>query len=196
VTTTLDTDVVEQYERNGCTITIRWDTPLDPRVENHHDSHFYADHNRYVLGDAKRHDGIHPDVSECTSWADVAHVLYKDHGARVILPVFMYDHSGLAVNTTGFSCPWDSGQVGFIFQTAEQIREQFLVKRVTAKVEERARQGLVAEVAEYNSYLAGECYGFTVERDGEGVDSCWGILGDIEHAKAEANAAADAEGDQ
>jgi hypothetical protein len=189
MTTTLDSDVVEQYEHNGCTITIRYDTPLDPRVEYDHQSHFYADHGRYQLGDSGRHDAIKPDVSECNSWADVAHVLYRDHGARVILPVFMYDHSGLTVNTTGFSCPWDSGQIGFIFQTAEQLREQYLVKRVTAKLEERAREGLVAEVAEYDSYLRGECYGYAVERDGEEVDSCWGFLGDIAYCKAEAEAA-------
>ena len=28
---------------------------------------------------------------------------------------FIYDHSGITMNTTGFSCPWDSGQVGWIY---------------------------------------------------------------------------------
>lgn len=34
-----------------------------------------------------------------------------------IIPVFMYDHSGITIRTGPFSCPWDSGQVGFIYCT-------------------------------------------------------------------------------
>ena len=30
----------------------------------------------------------------------------------LMLPLYLYDHSGITMNTTGFSCPWDSGQVG------------------------------------------------------------------------------------
>ena len=30
----------------------------------------------------------------------------------VILPLYLHDHSGLTMNTSGFHCPWDSGQVG------------------------------------------------------------------------------------
>ena len=30
----------------------------------------------------------------------------------VFLPLYLFDHSGITMNTSGFSCPWDSGQVG------------------------------------------------------------------------------------
>lgn len=34
----------------------------------------------------------------------------------LMLPLYLYDHSGITMNTTGFSCPWDSGQVGWILR--------------------------------------------------------------------------------
>lgn len=40
----------------------------------------------------------------------------------VMLPVYLMDHSGLSVNTVGFGCPWDSGQVGMIYCPLETAR--------------------------------------------------------------------------
>ena len=37
----------------------------------------------------------------------------------LMLPLYLYDHSGITMNTTGFSCPWDSGQVGWIYAFKE-----------------------------------------------------------------------------
>lgn len=42
--------------------------------------------------------------------------LKQEFGATVTLPIYMYSHGGETINTTGFSCPWDSGQVGWILQ--------------------------------------------------------------------------------
>ncbi|MBE3585396.1 MAG: hypothetical protein IMW94_04390 [Thermoanaerobacter sp.] len=96
----------------------------------------------------------------------------------IILPLYLYDHSGLAMNTTGFSCPWDSGQVGWIYVTKEKVREWFGVKRVTRKVRDRAVAVLEAEVKEYSQWLKGDTYGYILE-DAEGnvIDSCWGFFG-------------------
>ena len=33
----------------------------------------------------------------------------------IILPLYLYDHSGISMKTTPFSCQWDSGQVGWIY---------------------------------------------------------------------------------
>jgi len=35
------------------------------------------------------------------------------------LPIFKYQHSGVRYNTTGFSCPWDSGKFGYIYISKE-----------------------------------------------------------------------------
>ena len=106
----------------------------------------------------------------------------------LVLPLYLYDHSGLTMNTTGFSCPWDSGQVGYIYVTHKRICEEYGVKRVTALVKDQhgkkiraidmARRVLEAEVKIYDYYLKGEVYCYVVEdKNGEHLDSCGGYLG-------------------
>ncbi len=48
--------------------------------------------------------------------------LEKDH---VILPVFLLDHSGLAISTLPFGDPWDSGQVGWIYADRNTVIEEY-----------------------------------------------------------------------
>jgi len=45
----------------------------------------------------------------------------------IYLPVYMYDHSGITINTVGFSCGWDSGQIGYIYVTKDKIRKEYNV---------------------------------------------------------------------
>lgn len=40
-------------------------------------------------------------------------------------------------------------------------------------------------IEEYNSYLAGEVYGWRVLLAGDDVDSCWGYIGDADYATSE-----------
>jgi hypothetical protein len=94
------------------------------------------------------------------------------------LPLYLYDHSGITISTGSFSCPWDSGQVGFIYATREEILANWGKKRLTKKVLERARQCLEGGVETYDNYLTGSVYGYVVlGPDGEQVDSCWGYYG-------------------
>lgn len=106
----------------------------------------------------------------------------------LILPLYLYDHSGITMNTTGFSCPWDSGQVGYIYVTFEDTRKEYGVKRVTDKVRDQtgkmvraidmARRLLEAEVRVYDYYLKGEVYCYVVEdENGDTLDGCGGYLG-------------------
>jgi hypothetical protein len=95
----------------------------------------------------------------------------------VILPLYLYDHSGITMNTAGFSCPWDSGQVGWIYADEEAIRKEY--GEVTPETLEKAEKLLQGEVENYDYYLTGQCYGFQLFRGDEEIDSCWGFLGDI-----------------
>ncbi len=72
----------------------------------------------------------------------------------VVVPVYGYDHGGLAVSTSPFSCPWDSGQLGFIAAPKPRIREMLGVRRITNKIMERVDKNLKVE-----------------------VESCWGFVG-------------------
>lgn len=91
----------------------------------------------------------------------------------VILPLYLYDHSGITMSTGSFSCIFDSGQVGWIVCDNETIEREFDGDR------DLAEKCLESEVSVYDDYLTGNVYGFIVEdEDGEHVDSCWGFYGD------------------
>jgi hypothetical protein len=135
-------------------------------------------HKRYRLGD--KHDYRDGDYS---GWDDFKKQLERDHDVLEILPLSMYDHSGITISTTPFSCPWDSGQIGFILADKDDVRKAFQVKRITARIRKSVHDGLVGEVKAYDQYLQGDVYGFILkDADGEDGESCWGFFGlDLEN---------------
>ena len=42
----------------------------------------------------------------------------------VILPLYLYDHGGITMSTGAFSCPWDSGRVGWIYAEKKKLIEE------------------------------------------------------------------------
>ncbi|OPX89466.1 MAG: hypothetical protein A4E53_01543 [Pelotomaculum sp. PtaB.Bin104] len=96
----------------------------------------------------------------------------------IILPLYLYDHGGLTMRTYPFSCPWDSGQVGWIYVGREKIRKEYGVKHVTKKVRDRVVAALESEVKTYSQWIEGDVYGFVLEDDkGNKINSCWGFFG-------------------
>ena len=102
----------------------------------------------------------------------------------VILPIYLYDHSGVTISTGPWQCIFDSGQVGYIICDNETIDREFNGDR------QLAQKCLKAEVSTYDDYLTGNVYGFIVEEtdetdedgepvwdDAEELDSCWGFFG-------------------
>lgn len=84
------------------------------------------------------------------------------------------------MNTTGFHCPWDSGQVGFIYVSLEDVRSEYNMQRVSAKLRAKITEHLEQEVSTYSDYLAGRVFGYAVEKDDEEVESCWGFIGEYD----------------
>lgn len=101
----------------------------------------------------------------------------------LMLPLYLLDHSGLAMKTTSFNDPWDSGQVGWIYVSKEAALKEFGGDKMTGAVRQSAEDLMRSEVAAYDCYLRGECYGFELYKNGELTDSCWGFMGDLEEAK-------------
>ena len=131
-------------------------------------------HRRYNLGDETELKS-----SDFSSWEELESYLYKEENTLIAIPVFMYDHSGLWINTTGFSCPWDSGQVGYIYISKEKVRREYSCKRISKKLKEMIREILCSEVDLYNDYLCGNVYGFTLtdKENAEEIDSSCGFYG-------------------
>jgi len=138
-------------------------------------------HRRYDFGDK-----VDFASSDFNSWSEMENHIWKNLNAAVVLPIYMYDHGGITINTTGFSCPWDSGQVGFIYVTKQKVRDNYKVKRITNKLRDRVEKVLQDEVKTMDYYVSGEVYGYQVIKRSleegqvreEILDSCHGFYGD------------------
>jgi hypothetical protein len=139
-------------------------------------------HRHYELGDIQPSEGPEDYIRECEERGDI------------ILPLYLYDHSGLSMSTSRssypFNCPWDSGMVGIIHMTKADAIENWGKKICTKAVREKAIRCMISEVEEYNQYLTGDVWGIIIDRiapdangefdesqDGDEIDSCWGFYG-------------------
>lgn len=76
-------------------------------------------HRRYTLGDEKLLEQYSESkecrlknlTENCSGWDEVEEVLKKEFKAVVILPLFLYDHSGISMKTYphGQHAGWDGG---------------------------------------------------------------------------------------
>ena len=99
---------------------------------------------------------------------------------NIILPLFLYDHSGLSISASSFGgrevhAEWDSGQVGWIYATAGEVKETY--GSVSTENMEKAKQCLLSEVKTYDAFLSGQCYGFRLYKDGEEIQAGSGYFG-------------------
>lgn len=174
-------NLAEKYNYKGHEIQILFDNDSESPRDWDNIGTMVCFHNRYSLGD--KHD---LSKEMFNGWEELRRHLIKEERAVVILPLYLYDHSGITMNTTGFSCPWDSGQVGYIYATREDILKNVSCggKRLTKALKDKAKEILEAEVKTYNQYLTGDVYGFIVDKDTDYEDSCWGFYG-IEDLKKE-----------
>ena len=140
-----------------------------------------GDRCKYIEGESSiRLDLVYRDD-------DIA-ALNKNPDVIAYLPVYVYDHSGVCMNTTGFTCPWDSGQIGWIVCTRESLRRIGFGgwKHITKKRRETILEWLRGEVETYSAYMSGDTYGFQIienadpddPESGNEIDSCWGYYGD------------------
>ena len=178
-------DPVYEEAYQGHTIKIYHDTDTESPREWCNLSTLICWHRRYRLGDSHQFDSPEAflrDLAGVSEQSDLSMAQLRERADRkaVILPVYLYDHSGLAMNTVGFHCPWDSGQVGHVYVTLEALRKEFGVKRVTKALREKAEDILRGEIVTYDAYLGGRVYGYVIEQDREEVDACWGFVGDYE----------------
>ena len=165
-----------RYKKDNQVLEIIQDeTPLNPRKEWDNLGFMVCLHGRYDLGD-KHEFNDHEDIKKYVTANKI----------KTILPLYLYDHSGITINTKPFSCPWDSGQIGYIWIEDDKIREEYSVKRISLKLRKRVLTYLKNEVETYDQYLTGNVYGFNLyevetcnlDYDHEDFkDSCWGFYG-------------------
>jgi hypothetical protein len=168
---------IEQFEHYGRTVRIFYDEDggsCNPRDWDNV-STIIGVHARRTIGD--KHDYRAEDFD---GWDAMEGQIERDNPGAIILPLFMLDHSGIALNTTGFACPWDSGRVGFVIATRASIAKVWGWKVITKARRAKLIEAMRAEVNEYSQWCNGEVYGYTVSEPEDPetkADSCWGFIG-------------------
>lgn len=102
----------------------------------------------------------------------------EKYGDVAILPLHLYDHSGISMSTGSFvgrapHAEWDSGQVGYIYMDKETAMKELCVREEDWK--SHAEKTLQSEVETYDNFLTGEVYGYKLYEGLEEIDSCWGF---------------------
>lgn len=194
---------IDTFEVNGFKVTIGYDLT----AESPHDWELRgADLTMWGRHwDFPNDAGI--DMDNFYGWGDVADRLlhpkrnrdergrfakgYESVRALVLLPVYVYDHSGISLQagsrTYPFSDRWDSAQCGVAYVTPENWK-QLSDKPWTgndAQVD-RAEREIKSLVRDYGRYCNGDVYSFAIEDfDGEYVESCGGFY-DYDECEKEA----------
>lgn len=171
--------MIESFKVNQLTVEIHQDSdPMNPR-EWDNVGKMVCWHRNYLLGDEQpkcspseylfqlmcerefdKHRKYLPD-EEVVGEENIRKYVEKHF---YILPLYLYDHSGITMSTSRFSCPWDSGQVGFICAPRDCDEYPDMEK------------GLIAEVETYDRYLRGDFYVYDIKDEhGNVLDSCGGF---------------------
>lgn len=157
---------------------IRVDVIADTDASN--PAHDWDMVGQLVLNDKCRYDFGH----ETASREELAEI--TDNPNNIVLPVYMYDHSGITIRTSPFSCHWDSGQVGVIYCSREKAIREFGKKILTKKAREDVIRCMVGEIESIDNYLTGNVWGFEVyDAADDLLDSCYGFNGDPEYCLEE-----------
>jgi len=199
-------DAIKTETYKGYEIRIHPDENAeDPRAFESNLGTMVCFHGRYNLGDKGDHKS-----DDFSGWAALETHLRTAHGAVIVLPLFLYDHSGLRMKVGSFQgllsqghAEFDSGQVGFIYTDAATIRKLWGrggKSRLSPADLKKAQKGLEVEVTVYDQFLSGDVYGYRVVKPGkceacghdddEEVESCWGFYG-MDETLAEAKRVVD-----
>ena len=166
------------------------DDPMHPRTDHDNLGTMVAFHSKYDLGDEK--DGINGhgiDHTEFCGWDEMKEWIKRENPDCVILPLYLFDHSGITIRTTSEqfrafdSVGWDWGQVGFIFVSRDKIKAEY--GEHGGRTDEQIEEYLRNEVETYDQYLRGDIWGYILRKppcgecggSGEDDGSCWGFYG-------------------
>mgnify|MGYP001285268189 CR=1 FL=1 len=116
-------------------------------------------------------------------------------GRYIGLDVYAYVHSGVTIRAASrnpFTCPWDSGQSGFVYVETSKALKEYGRKRMSPKLKAQVQEVLRREVETFDQYMRGDVYFYAVRRNGDIIDTCSGIFG-LDEAEKQAKEFIDAE---
>jgi len=147
-------------------------------------------HKKYTLGDTLKFGKNVKTIfssDNFNSWEEMETYLIETEKAVCVLPLYLYDHSGISIHTYrhGQHVDWDCGQMGFIYTTQEQMKKIGVERYSKEKIE----QYLLNEVELYNQYVTGDSYSLVKEtynkkKEQIDYDTLGGFFGYHETVKA------------
>lgn len=167
----------EQIPYKGYTIEILYDENAEsPRTAFENLGTLYTTHRRYQ---PEKDFDMHFDIDKVFEGriGSFRDIFLKEY---IALPVYLYDHSGLAVSAVPFSCPWDSGFFGIIAVSLEKVRKEYGWSIITAKRRTQIEEYLQGEIKMLDDYYSGQVFGYRIirkNREDREVESCWGYYG-------------------
>lgn len=182
--------IVKSAENNDAKIEVRIDDmSVDPRSWDNLGT-IVTWHRRYNLGDEQPKEGVEKwrenlaielggeevydkmvdidedaDIGIREAKEKINDIIVETLEDKIVeLPVYIYDHSGITINTSGYSSPWDSGQLGYIYATFEDAKEWFKSRMKegesikSRKWFDRIIEVLQAEIKTYDQYICNDVY--------------------------------------
>jgi hypothetical protein len=182
--------LVDTIQHKGWTIEIHVDIdPMSPLEEWDLMPYFAVWHSRHCLNSPEV--GTQYDRQKKEKWYWETPEDFEDwakdkaNEVLIVMPLFMYDHSGISISTSNGSYPfndrWDAGQCGYVFLTRERMESMWgKKKRITKKFLAKLADSIRADVKTVDDWLTGQVYGYTI-RDADGIEqedgACWGFFG-------------------
>lgn len=131
------------------------DDPMNPRTDWDNVTTIICFHSRYDLGDKTDYKS-----SQFDGWDELKEQIESDYKVLMIKPLFMYDHSGITISTSPFSCRWDSGQIGWVFIDEKQLN--LMCGKDYDRSEETLNKMIEADIETYDKYVTGQVYRYTI----------------------------------
>jgi len=171
-------DEIETIKYRGFEINIYQDESLEDPREWDNLGTMVCFHNKYNLGDKHNFNSLE---DMWISLAEDVDFILEETGEKIrekaeeivnkhyiVLPLYLFDHSGITMSTRPFSCHWDSRQVGIIYVSKEEAKKETAIDILTGEVET------------YDKFISGEVYRYNIEpihfwNKCDCADSCWGF---------------------
>jgi hypothetical protein len=91
----------------------------------------------------------------------------------------------MTISANRFSCPFDSGKLGYMWATHEEIKQWYQVQEITPDILQKVQVNFIEQIEEYDRYMNGTFYGVTIEEktynattnevETNCIESCWGF---------------------
>lgn len=187
-------EVINFVKKGGChSVKLEYDRHNREWKLKEYSEHFNKWFMEYTFfpKTLKGSDMVKESILDCLSIDALKELADKNN---IIMPLYLYDHSGITISCSHsypYNDRWDAGQVGWIYASYDDIQKK--LGGVNSETLEQAKQILIGETNAYDDYLRGECYGYTIEKNGVEVESCWGYLGDLREMVSEMKSGVDEE---